>query len=86
MGGDISGGLWLVDWFGSYFYVLQKLPPSTVTMVTLVTPIFALILGSTLNHEILDSRVYWGCTLVLSGLALYIWSDKVTRFIMAKAA
>ncbi|MCP5207988.1 MAG: DMT family transporter [Hahellaceae bacterium] len=72
--------------FGSYFYVLQKLPPSTVTMVTLVTPIFALILGSTLNHEILDSRVYWGCTLVLSGLALYIWSDKVTRFIMAKAA
>lgn len=71
--------------FGSYFYVLQKLPPSTVTLVTLVTPIFAMIIGSRLNHEILDSRVYWGCALVLSGLALYIWSDKVSRFVAVRA-
>lgn len=57
--------------FPLYFYLLKKLAPERVAIVTLITPITALLLGSFLNGEIISSKVWSGTTLILAGLTLY---------------
>ncbi|MCW8864614.1 MAG: DMT family transporter [Colwellia sp.] len=61
--------------FFAYFYVLQRLTASTVTLITLITPIIALSLGAMLNNEELDSKILIGAALVISGLAMYHWGE-----------
>lgn len=62
--------------FIAYYYVLQKLPASTVSLITLITPVFALSLGSFLNHEAVSARLAIGAMFVIGGLTLYLWGDK----------
>jgi len=57
--------------FPLYFYLLQKLTPERVAIITLITPITALLLGSFLNDESISSQVWLGTTLILTGLAIY---------------
>jgi len=57
--------------FPLYFYLLKNLAPERVAIVTLITPITALLLGSFLNGEIISSKVWLGTALILSGLAIY---------------
>lgn len=65
--------------FYAYFYVLQKLTASTVTLITLITPIIALALGALLNHETISFKLMLGAATVLLGLSLYHWGDKYLR-------
>ncbi len=62
--------------FYAYFYVLQKLTASSVTLITLITPVIALALGAWLNHEAISLKLITGATIVLLGLSLYHWGDK----------
>ncbi|HEB82770.1 MAG TPA: EamA family transporter [Gammaproteobacteria bacterium] len=57
--------------FPLYFYLLKKLPPERVAIVTLITPVTALLLGSFLNGEHISSKVWLGTALILLGLAIY---------------
>ncbi len=57
--------------FPLYFYLLKNLAPERVAIVTLITPITALLLGAFLNDEIISSKVWLGTALILSGLAIY---------------
>ncbi len=57
--------------FPLYFYLLKKLSPERVAIVTLITPITALLLGSFLNGEIISSKVWLGTALILIGLSIY---------------
>jgi len=61
--------------FVSYFYVLQKLAPSTVALVTLITPVFAILLGALLNGETVGLSLIIGAGCVVMGLAIYYWGD-----------
>lgn len=61
--------------FFAYFFVLQKLTASTVALITLVTPIIALSLGSVLNDEVISNKILLGAFLVILGLALYHWGE-----------
>ena len=70
--------------FYAYFTVLQKLSASTVTLITLISPIIALVLGSSLNGEQLNSTLLIGASLVLLGLSLYHWGDKISNKIFIK--
>jgi drug/metabolite transporter (DMT)-like permease len=63
--------------FVSYFHVLRHLPPSTVALVTLITPVFALLLGHLLNDEALTAGLWQGCLLVVGGLALFFWGHRL---------
>jgi drug/metabolite transporter (DMT)-like permease len=67
--------------FFSYFLVLQKLTASTVALITLITPVIALSLGSILNDEVIDSKIVLGAMLIIFGLALYHWGDSITSVI-----
>jgi len=57
--------------FPLYFYLLKKLSPERVAIITLITPITALLLGAAFNAEIISSKVWMGTLLILTGLAIY---------------
>lgn len=57
--------------FPLYFYLLKKLSPERVAIVTLLTPVTALLLGAFLNNEPISSKVWFGTALILMGLTIY---------------
>lgn len=57
--------------FPLYFYLLKKLTPERVAIITLITPITALLLGSIFNGEVISSKVWLGTALIITGLAIY---------------
>lgn len=63
--------------FGCYYFVLKHLSASTVALVTLITPVFALFLGHLLNDEPLSEQLYLGSALVLAGLGLFFFGGSL---------
>lgn len=61
--------------FMAYFHVLNSLGAVAVAMVTLITPVSALALGSLLNNEPLSWQMVYGTVAVLAGLLLYYQND-----------
>lgn len=57
--------------FVCYFYILQKLTTSTVSLITMITPVIAILLGSWLNNEIVTMNVVFGAGAIILGLAIY---------------
>ncbi|MBU2892499.1 DMT family transporter [Colwellia sp. D2M02] len=72
--------------FYAYFTVLQKLSASTVTLITLITPVIALSLGALLNDEALHYKLVLGAFFVLFGLAIYHWGDVFVSYIKKRRA
>lgn len=62
--------------FVAYFYILQHLRASTVALVTLITPVFALYIGAQLNQETLTLSLMIGAVLVLLGLTLFQFGER----------
>lgn len=65
--------------FVCYFYILQKLTTSSVALITMMTPVFAIILGSWLNDEIITVNVIIGACAIISGLALYQQNNRKNK-------
>ncbi|WP_207062558.1 DMT family transporter [Motiliproteus sp. SC1-56] len=63
--------------FVCYFYVLKRLSPGTVALVTLITPAIALLLGNLLNDEAITPRLLQGGVMICLGLGLYHWGDRL---------
>jgi drug/metabolite transporter (DMT)-like permease len=57
--------------FTLYFYVTQQLAAGQVALITLVTPVTALLLGLWLNHENIASQIWLGTGCILIGLILH---------------
>lgn len=57
--------------FAAYFHIISALGATAVAMVTLITPVLALILGAMLNNEAITTQMVIGTMGVLSGLVLY---------------
>jgi drug/metabolite transporter (DMT)-like permease len=56
-----------------YYFVTKHLTAGTVSLITLITPVMALILGHVLNAERIPAIVWLGIVLIGSGLALNQW-------------
>lgn len=65
--------------FYAYFTVLQKLSASSVTLITLITPVIAFSLGALLNSEVMNNKLILGALMVLFGLAIYHFGHLVPR-------
>ena len=65
--------------FVAYYYILQKLPASTVALITLMTPILALIIGAVFNQEDISIRLMVGAGAVMLGLGLYHFGEKAVH-------
>jgi len=63
--------------FSLYYYLLKHTSATNVSLIALVTPITALILGSWLNAEPLIANVWIGAGLVCFGLILYEFKPKL---------
>jgi drug/metabolite transporter (DMT)-like permease len=59
--------------FTLYYYVIKHLDAGRVALITLVTPVTALLLGQTLNAEVIPARGWVGIALIGMGLLLYEW-------------
>jgi len=59
-----------------YFYILKRIEPIRVALITLITPITALFLGQNLNGEVIHASVWIGTGVVLGGLGLYQWGER----------
>ena len=57
--------------FNLYYYLLKRLPASAVALITLVTPVLAMLIGVTLNGELIGPRVALGAAIILVGLACH---------------
>jgi len=60
--------------FPLYYYILRHLSPNQVALITLITPVSALLLGAALNDEIITARVWLGTGLILIGLFVHEFS------------
>ena len=73
--------------FYCYFQVLARLPAATVALVTLITPVLALLLGAVLNDERLGMQVLAGAAVIVAALGLYLLGDRrVRRGVVSTAA
>jgi drug/metabolite transporter (DMT)-like permease len=62
--------------FTLYFYLLKHVEASRVSLIPLVTPVLALLLGQTLNGELIPHEVWLGCALIVSGLMMHLFVDR----------
>ncbi len=62
--------------FTLYFYLLKHLEANRVALITLVTPVLALVIGQQLNGEYLSLEVWMGSALIVSGLGMHVWGDR----------
>ncbi|EKF74633.1 hypothetical protein A11A3_07433 [Alcanivorax hongdengensis A-11-3] len=69
--------------FYCYFQILARLPAATVALVTLITPVLALSLGSALNGESLGITVLVGALLIVLALGLFLLGDHRVRRALA---
>ena len=57
--------------FALYYYVIKHLDASRIALITLITPVIALLLGHALNGEAIGLRLAAGTTCILGGLVLH---------------
>jgi drug/metabolite transporter (DMT)-like permease len=57
--------------FALYFYVLRHVETTRVALITLMTPVIALLAGQWLNGETADARVWGGALLIMLGLVAF---------------
>ena len=70
--------------FVLYFYVIQHMAAGSAALITLITPVFSLLLGKTLNGEPLTLQVVVGTAAILGGLGLHQWGDGALRHLRAQ--
>jgi drug/metabolite transporter (DMT)-like permease len=63
--------------FALYMYLLKRLPVATLTLVTLITPATALILGQLLNNETVGVEVWYGAGLITAGLMVHQFGHRL---------
>src|SRR5512143_3570007 len=67
------GVLGSVVGFTLYYFVIKHLDAGRVALITLITPVSALLLGQTLNHERIPATGWAGIASIGAGLLLYEW-------------
>lgn len=59
--------------FNFYFYVIKRMEAGQIALITLITPVSALLLGQLLNSEKILAGVWLGAACVLCGLIAHQW-------------
>jgi len=67
--------------FALYYYVLRHVEATRVALITLVTPVIALLLGHGLNGEPLQAETWIGTTAILSGLLLFEYGQHMSGWL-----
>jgi len=63
--------------FMLFFYVLQHISATRAALITMITPVCALVLGYVLNREPLTAGICLGAAMVICGLLLFEFGDAI---------
>ena len=63
--------------FNLYFYVMKRVSAAALSLVTLITPVLALLIGNWLNGETISPQVWLGAGAILLGLGSFQWGGVV---------
>ena len=69
--------------FVLYYYMIKHMETGRVALITLVTPVIALLLGHGLNAEAVPASVWLGTACIALGLSLHQWGTRWLRRITA---
>jgi drug/metabolite transporter (DMT)-like permease len=61
--------------FALYYHIVRHMEAGRVALITLITPVLALLLGAALNGESVSPRVWLGAACISLGLSLYQWEN-----------
>lgn len=64
--------------FVFYYYLLIHQSATKVALLTLVSPVMALLLGHTLNHEPLTLKIATGALLILGALLIHVFLGRLS--------
>lgn len=67
--------------FALYYYVLRHVEATRVALITLITPVVALMLGHYLNGEALQTEAIVGSATILSGLLLFEYGQQAGKWV-----
>lgn len=57
--------------FMLYYYMIKHMDTGRISLINLITPVLALLLGHALNNEVVLPQVWGGTALILLGLGLH---------------
>jgi len=63
--------------YAVYYYLLQNINLTRLELVTLISPVCALLLGMQFNNEVISSSVWIGTLMTLIGLACFEFNEKI---------
>ena len=63
--------------FALYFYILTHLQATRVSLIALITPVTALLLGTMVNNEVISLQIWIGVSVILTGLMLFQWGHRM---------
>jgi drug/metabolite transporter (DMT)-like permease len=59
--------------FALYYYLIKHMEAGSIALITLITPVLALLLGHGLNNEAVLPQVWLGTAAIVLGLCLHRW-------------
>ncbi len=62
--------------FIAYYFVLQKLLASTVSLITLMTPVLSIVIGAYLNQEAITDNLVYGAAVIILALTGFLFGDR----------
>jgi drug/metabolite transporter (DMT)-like permease len=70
--------------FALYYYLIKHMEAGRVALITLITPVLALLLGHALNDEAVLPQVWLGTASIVLGLCVHRWGGQWLRLVMAR--
>jgi len=65
--------------FSLYYFLIHHIQASRLALITLITPVTALLLGNLLNQEVITVTVMLGTLFILLGLTVFQWGNLLRR-------
>jgi len=76
------GAIGSVLGFVLYYYLIQHMEAGRIALITLITPVLALLLGHGLNDEAVLPQVWLGTVSIVSGLCLHRWGERWWAYVV----
>lgn len=67
--------------FALYYYLIKHMEAGRIALITLITPVMALLLGHGLNNEAVLPQVWLGTASIVFGLCLHRWGAQWASYL-----
>jgi drug/metabolite transporter (DMT)-like permease len=68
--------------FALYYYLIKYMEAGRIALITLITPVLALLLGHGLNNEAVLPQVWLGTASIVFGLCLHRWGGQWVKAVV----